>query len=143
MKKEIHPKYAKSTITCACGNVIKTRSTVPEVRIEICSNCHPIFTGKQKLVDTEGRVDRFKSLFETSQELQKQKTTKKKRVRKQKAKHDIDQIAKDQEARKKKREDEKKKKEEKRLKEEMKTVKVTKKTTAKDDKNKKKDGEDK
>lgn len=59
MKKDIHPKYVEATITCACGNVIKTRSTKPEQRIEICSNCHPFFTGKQKFVDTAGRVDKY------------------------------------------------------------------------------------
>ncbi len=63
MKKGIHPKYVESTITCACGNVVKTRSTVPEVRVGICSACHPFFTGKQKLVDTAGRVERFKRKY--------------------------------------------------------------------------------
>lgn len=132
MKKDIHPKYDKSVITCACGNVIETRSTVPEVRIEICSNCHPIFTGKHKLIDTEGRIDRFKAIFETSRKLQKTKKSKKTRSKKQQAKHDIDQIVKDQETRKKKREEEKKRKETKKLEEEMKTVKITKKGEEKD-----------
>jgi len=59
MKKEIHPEYVDATITCACGNVIKTRSTKREIHIEICSVCHPFFTGKQKLIDTTGRVERF------------------------------------------------------------------------------------
>lgn len=59
MRKGIHPEYVDCTITCNCGQVIKTRSTKPEIHIEICSNCHPFFTGKQKLVDTAGRVDRF------------------------------------------------------------------------------------
>lgn len=59
MKKGIHPKYEATTITCACGNVIQTRSTIKDIRVEICSNCHPYFTGKQKLVDTAGRVERF------------------------------------------------------------------------------------
>ena len=61
MKKDIHPKYGPATITCACGNVIKTNSTVPELSIEVCSACHPFFTGKQKYVDTAGRVDKFKA----------------------------------------------------------------------------------
>ncbi|MFA4930774.1 MAG: 50S ribosomal protein L31 [Patescibacteria group bacterium] len=139
MKKDIHPKYGQSVITCACGNVIETRSTVPEMRIEICSNCHPIFTGKQKLVDTEGRVDRFQSMVEMSQKMKKTQTTKKTRKKKQQAKHDIDQIVKDQETRRKKREVEKKKKEEKRLEEEMKTVKVVKKAASKSKKTDKKD----
>ena len=59
MKKDIHPKYQQTTITCACGTVIETRSTAKDIRVEICSNCHPFFTGKQKLVDTGGRVERF------------------------------------------------------------------------------------
>lgn len=63
MKEGIHPNYVESTITCACGNVIKTRSTKENIRVEICSKCHPFYTGKQKLVDTGGRVDRFKKRF--------------------------------------------------------------------------------
>ena len=56
MKQGIHPNYVDCTITCACGNVIKTRSTKPEIHVEVCSKCHPFYTGKQKLVDTGGRV---------------------------------------------------------------------------------------
>ncbi len=63
MKQGIHPNYVESTITCACGEVIKTRSSKPEIRVEVCSKCHPFYTGKQKLVDTGGRVDRFKKRF--------------------------------------------------------------------------------
>ena len=63
MKENIHPKYEKTTITCACGEVIETSSTKKDIRVEICSKCHPFFTGKQKLVDTGGRVDRFKKRF--------------------------------------------------------------------------------
>jgi large subunit ribosomal protein L31 len=59
MKTGIHPKYERTTITCACGNVIETRSTVKNLEVEICSACHPFFTGKQKLVDTAGRIERF------------------------------------------------------------------------------------
>ena len=59
MKSGIHPKYELTTITCACGNVIETRSTVKNIQVEICSACHPFFTGKQKLVDTAGRIERF------------------------------------------------------------------------------------
>lgn len=59
MKKDIHPKYVPAKITCACGNVIETASTRGDYSVEICSACHPFFTGKQKIVDTEGRVDRF------------------------------------------------------------------------------------
>ena len=63
MREGIHPKYEDTTITCACGEVIKTRSTKKDIKVEICSKCHPFFTGKQKLVDTGGRVDRFKKRF--------------------------------------------------------------------------------
>ncbi|MBE6753662.1 MAG: 50S ribosomal protein L31 [Ruminococcaceae bacterium] len=63
MKADIHPKYEATTIKCACGNVIETRSTVKDIHVEICSKCHPFFTGKQKLVDTGGRVERFKKRF--------------------------------------------------------------------------------
>ncbi|MFZ6015763.1 MAG: 50S ribosomal protein L31 [Patescibacteria group bacterium] len=62
MKADIHPKfYTDAKITCACGNVITTGSTVPEIQVELCSNCHPFYTGKKVLVDTEGRVEKFKS----------------------------------------------------------------------------------
>jgi len=63
MKKGLHPKYEFTKITCACGNIIETRSTVKDLQVEICSNCHPFFTGKQKLVDTAGRVERFKKKY--------------------------------------------------------------------------------
>ena len=63
MKKDIHPKYEDATVTCACGNVIKTRSTVKDIKVEICSQCHPFFTGKQKLVDTAGRIEKFKMRY--------------------------------------------------------------------------------
>ena len=63
MKEGIHPKYEKTVIRCACGNEIETRSTKENLRVDICSKCHPFFTGKQKLVDTGGRVDRFKKRF--------------------------------------------------------------------------------
>ncbi|MFY9609754.1 MAG: 50S ribosomal protein L31 [Blastocatellia bacterium] len=59
MKPDIHPKYVNATVHCACGETWQTRSTKSEIRLEICSNCHPFFTGKQKLVDTAGRVERF------------------------------------------------------------------------------------
>jgi len=59
MKKGIHPKYEETNVRCACGNEFTTRSTKSKITTEICSNCHPFFTGKQKLVDSEGRVDRF------------------------------------------------------------------------------------
>jgi large subunit ribosomal protein L31 len=63
VKKEIHPEYKEATITCACGAVVKTRSTKEDIRLDICSACHPFFTGMQKIVDTEGRVERFKKKY--------------------------------------------------------------------------------
>ncbi|MDR1257298.1 MAG: 50S ribosomal protein L31 [Spirochaetaceae bacterium] len=63
MKDGIHPNYELTTITCACGNVIETRSTAKDIKIEICSACHPFFTGKQKLVDTAGRIERFRKKY--------------------------------------------------------------------------------
>ena len=63
MKENIHHDYQETTITCACGNVIHTRSTKKNIKVEICSKCHPFFTGKQKLVDTSGRVDMFKKRY--------------------------------------------------------------------------------
>jgi large subunit ribosomal protein L31 len=63
VKVGIHPEYVETTITCACGEVIQTRSTRPQVRVEVCSKCHPFFTGKQKLVDPAGRVERFQRKY--------------------------------------------------------------------------------
>lgn len=63
MKKNTHPEYKMTKITCMCGNVIETRSTVGDMNIEICSACHPFYTGKQKLVDTAGRIDRFNKRY--------------------------------------------------------------------------------
>jgi len=63
MKKDIHPEYSETTIACACGAVIQTRSTKQNMRIGVCSQCHPFFTGKQKYLDTEGRVERFKRKY--------------------------------------------------------------------------------
>ena len=63
MKKGIHPDYKLTKITCVCGNVIETRSTVENINVEICSACHPFYTGKQKLVDTAGRIDRFNKRY--------------------------------------------------------------------------------
>ncbi len=64
MKADIHPKYGDMTATCSCGNVIQTRSTMTQdIHIDVCSQCHPFFTGKQKIVDSGGRVDRFKKRF--------------------------------------------------------------------------------
>lgn len=63
MKKGIHPEYKEATIVCACGNIVKTRSTKSEIKIEICNKCHPYFTGRQKYVDSTGRVEKFKKKY--------------------------------------------------------------------------------
>jgi large subunit ribosomal protein L31 len=67
MKPDTHPIYPPCRITCACGNTIETRSTRGSFSVEICSNCHPFFTGKYKLVDTQGRVDRFRKKYGTKE----------------------------------------------------------------------------
>lgn len=64
MKKDIHPQYAKATVTCACGETFETGSTKKEIRVEICSNCHPFFTGKQRIVDSGGQVEKFQKRME-------------------------------------------------------------------------------
>ncbi len=63
MKTAIHPKYAAAKVTCSCGNTFETRSTVGDIRLEICSNCHPFYTGTQRLIDTAGRVDKFRKRY--------------------------------------------------------------------------------
>lgn len=63
MKEKIHPNYQQTTITCACGNVIETGSTKKDIKVEICSKCHPFYTGVQRFVDSGGRVDRFKRKY--------------------------------------------------------------------------------
>ena len=63
MKEGIHPKYTESTISCICGNSVKTRSTRGDMHVEICANCHPFYTGKQHIVDTAGRVERFRKKY--------------------------------------------------------------------------------
>lgn len=68
MKKDIHPGYENTTISCACGNAIETRSTAKDLRVEICAKCHPFYTGVQKLVDTAGRIERFRRKYGFSEE---------------------------------------------------------------------------
>lgn len=63
MKQGIHPVYTETTISCVCGNVVQTRATKADIKVEICSNCHPFFTGKHKLIDAEGRVERFMNKY--------------------------------------------------------------------------------
>ncbi len=86
MKKKIHPAYyPDANITCVCGNVIKAGSTVKEMKVEICSACHPFYTGKKKMIDTTGRVDRFKKMVDKAKEkktVKKVKKPKEKKVKK-------------------------------------------------------------
>lgn len=77
MKKDIHPEYKKAKVSCGCGNVLETKNTTGDLNVEICSACHPFFTGKQKLIDTAGRVDKFKARMETAQKLKDSKKPKK------------------------------------------------------------------
>lgn len=80
MKQEAHPNYGHSEVRCACGNTFVTRATKPEIRVEVCSVCHPFYTGRQRFVDTGGRVDRFRRRQERSAAIQKQRGgTKKKK----------------------------------------------------------------
>jgi len=68
MKTDIHPEYHETTIRCACGHVLEVGSTKEDIRVEICSKCHPFFTGKQKLIDTAGRIERFRQKYEKFQQ---------------------------------------------------------------------------
>lgn len=78
MKKDIHPKYySKTSIKCACGSILETGATKEDIEVEICSQCHPFFTGDKKVVDTAGRVERFKKLAEASAKLKSAKKPKK------------------------------------------------------------------
>ncbi|MCE2504581.1 MAG: 50S ribosomal protein L31 [Chlorobi bacterium] len=77
MKTDIHPKYKEATVTCVCGNTFTTRSTVGDIKLEICSECHPFFTGRQKVVDTAGRIDKFNQRFEKSKTIKAAKNQKK------------------------------------------------------------------
>lgn len=77
MKKDIHPKYYETSIKCACGAVLETGSTKENLEVEICSQCHPFFTGDKKVVDTAGRVERFRKLTESSAKLRKENKARK------------------------------------------------------------------
>ena len=79
MKEKIHPKYEKVKVSCACGNEFETRSTIAEIKTEICSNCHPFFTGKQKLMDSAGRVEKFNKKFGRTTATTTEKPTSKKK----------------------------------------------------------------
>jgi large subunit ribosomal protein L31 len=74
MKKDIHPKYEKVTVRCGCGNTFETRSTAAEIHAEICSACHPFYTGKQKFVDTAGRIERFQKKYSKESYFKKKDT---------------------------------------------------------------------
>ncbi len=63
MKKGIHPNYVKCIVRCACGNTFETRSTVPEIKVDVCNKCHPFFTGQEKFVDSAGRIEKFKKKY--------------------------------------------------------------------------------
>lgn len=80
MKPELHPVYPPSRITCACGNVIETKSTRGSFHVEICAACHPFYTGKYKLVDTAGRIDRFRKRYESAGAQEKKATADKKKA---------------------------------------------------------------
>ncbi|MDY0039474.1 MAG: 50S ribosomal protein L31 [Desulforhabdus sp.] len=73
MKQDIHPAYEQTVIRCACGNEIETGSTKKDIRVEICSKCHPFYTGKQKLIDSAGRIERFRKKYEKFQADEKKK----------------------------------------------------------------------
>ena len=77
MKKDIHPEYfPKAKVVCSCGNTFEIGASVPEMKVEICSNCHPVFTGKMKLVDTAGRLDRFKAKLEKAEKVKESRVKK-------------------------------------------------------------------
>lgn len=86
MKKDLHPNYGPSVIVCACGNRVETASTAPEMEVEICSACHPFYTGQKKIVDAAGRVDRFAKRFEMSKALKEEKTKRQEAKKKKKGK---------------------------------------------------------
>ena len=83
MKSQIHPKwFPEAKVTCACGNTFTVGATVPEIHVEVCSLCHPFYTGKEKMLDTRGRVDRLKKRMSKSDDALKTKTPKKPRIKK-------------------------------------------------------------
>ena len=89
MKKDIHPNYVEATVHCSCGNTFTTRSTKPELRVELCSQCHPFYTGKQKLVDSGGRVERFNRRFDKKSEAAKAEAAKVKPAKAEAAKPEL------------------------------------------------------
>ena len=79
MQKKIHPKYVETTVTCGCGNTFKTRSTRKELKVDICNECHPFYTGKLKYVDTAGRIEKFQNKFAAGSYASLQQSGKKKK----------------------------------------------------------------
>ncbi len=95
MKKDIHPKLnTKTTVTCACGNSFETMSTLPNIQVEICSACHPFFTGQQKYVDTEGRIEKFEKKRKIAQEKQQNPSKKKSKSKTQESSKTLKQMLK-------------------------------------------------
>jgi large subunit ribosomal protein L31 len=90
MKKDIHPKYQECTVKCVCGNTFVTKSSLSDINVEICGACHPVYTGKQKIVDSTGRVDRFKKLLEKKQDNVVSKKDKKEQKAKAKKEKNIE-----------------------------------------------------
>ncbi len=89
MAQDIHPKYyPEAKVTCACGNTFTTGSTEPEIKVEICSSCHPFFTGERRLVDTLGKVDKFKKKMKKAEEYQKQNKAKQSKQKQKEEKKD-------------------------------------------------------
>jgi large subunit ribosomal protein L31 len=89
MKPGIHPKYEETTVTCACGNTFTTRSTRQNLRVDVCSNCHPFYTGEQRLVDTAGQVDRFMRRLQTAQSRQSEATQRREQANAQQPKRSL------------------------------------------------------
>ncbi|KKQ95266.1 MAG: 50S ribosomal protein L31 [candidate division CPR2 bacterium GW2011_GWC1_39_9] len=87
MKKEIHPNYGKSIVECACGNKWETKSTISSIKVELCASCHPFFTGKQKLIDTAGRVDKFRARVTAAEGSKDQVISKKVKIAERSAKN--------------------------------------------------------
>ena len=85
MKTDIHPEYVDAVITCSCGNSWTTRSTKAEMRIEVCSDCHPFFTGEQRIVDTAGRVERFRRRYAKTEQRQREQAEREARAQAQRA----------------------------------------------------------
>lgn len=117
MKKDIHPELKETTIECACGKTFEVKSTKENLEVEICSNCHPFYTGKEKIVDKMGRVEKFKKKMEVAKEKEaenkKREEKKSKKKKESKKEEEKDNKSKDKKGKKSKKEDKKKKEEKK------------------------------